>query len=405
MARGGVAAENLPQVWRAAPRRWGHSLHAMCSYMAMFPPFIPHVFIRWLTEPGEVVYDPFCGRGTTVLEACNSDRVGIGSDANPLAWLLTAAKAEVPSQVALDQRLKELRYNQKSRDGSNEPLWIKAVFHPNVLGQLLWLRDTLSTKSPTDRYLIATLLGILHANARADGTPRGLTVSMPNTFSMAPGYVMRYIKEHDLKPPDVDILEKLEARVKYLCEEQSALRPGRAWMQDATRRIRIPGKIEHPKLIFTSPPYLGVMKYGKLNWLRLWFLNHVPKQVDEGLFASGSLDRYTQFMTKSIRRFREVLRDDGYLCLVIGDVRRPHGDVNLAQAVADRCLAGTDLRLLSIIEDRLPTLHKVSRIWKDTRGRATKTDRILVLGTPEAKKLPKAPNIDWAAPDLVEAAR
>jgi site-specific DNA-methyltransferase (adenine-specific) len=372
--------------------------------MAMFPPSIPHVFIRWLTEPGEIVYDPFSGRGTTVLEACNSNRVGIGSDANPLAWLLTAAKAEVPSQVALYQRLKELRNDRNSHDGSDEPPEIKAVFHPNVLGQLLWLRETLSTKSRVDRHLIAVLLGILHANARADGTPRGLTVSMPNTFSMAPGYVMRYINEHDLEPPDVDVLEKLEARVKYLREEQSALCPGCAWMQDATKRIRIPRKAGHPKLIFTSPPYLGVMKYGKLNWLRLWFLNHAPKQVDDGLFASGSLERYTQFMTKSIRRFREVLREDGYLCLVIGDVRRPNGDVNLAQAVADRCLAGTDLRLLSIIEDRLPTLHKVSRIWKETRGRATKTDRILVLGAPGAKKLPKAPNIDWSTPDLAEAA-
>ena len=42
--------------WRGAPRRWGHPLHSLCSYFAMFPPHIPRVFVEWLTEIGDVVY-------------------------------------------------------------------------------------------------------------------------------------------------------------------------------------------------------------------------------------------------------------------------------------------------------------------------------------------------------------
>src|SRR5688572_33385007 len=87
----------MPRMWHSAPRRWGHRLHSLCSYMAMFPPSLPHVFIRWLTKPGDVVYDPFSGRGTTVLEACLQGRIGLGSDANPLAWILTSAKAHPPT--------------------------------------------------------------------------------------------------------------------------------------------------------------------------------------------------------------------------------------------------------------------------------------------------------------------
>ncbi|MBX3328698.1 MAG: hypothetical protein KF682_22720 [Nitrospira sp.] len=59
----------LPPMWRRAPRRWGHELHSLCSYMAMFPPMLPRVFIEWLSKPGDVVYDPFSGRGTTLLES------------------------------------------------------------------------------------------------------------------------------------------------------------------------------------------------------------------------------------------------------------------------------------------------------------------------------------------------
>lgn len=368
----------------------------MCSYMAMFPPTIPHVFINWLTDPGDAVYDPFSGRGTTVLEACNLGRIGLGSDANPLAWVLTAAKASPPTSRSIQRRIAELRSSIGRGDPQTEPPEIQAVFDPDVLGQLLWLRQSLSIESSVDRYLYAVLLGILHANARTDGTPRGLTISMPNTFSMAPRYVMRFKVAHGLVPPKLNVLDHLAARVAHLGDPPNSFQRGHAWMQDATQPIRIPRKYDDPKLIFSSPPYLGVMKYGKLNWLRLWLLGREPQKVDQGLFASSSLDAYADFMTAAIKRFRTVLRDDGHLCLVIGDVRRAAGDLNLAQAVADRCIDGTDLKVAALIEDQLPIAHKVSRIWKERHGRATKTDRILILAGPKAGRLPRVPAIDWA---------
>src|SRR3954467_10008032 len=96
----------LPTRWRRAPRRWGHPLHSVCSYFAMFPPQLASVFIRWLTRPGDVVYDPFAGRGTAPFEALLHGRVGLGSDANPLAHALTQAKVRIPSAVAVNRRLR-----------------------------------------------------------------------------------------------------------------------------------------------------------------------------------------------------------------------------------------------------------------------------------------------------------
>ena len=60
-------------------------------------------------------------------------------------------------------------------------------------------------------------------------------------------------------------------------------------------------------------------------------------------------------------------------------------------------MAGTGLRLLRIVDDHLPVEHKVSRIWGATKGRATKVDRILMLGGPKARRLPREPRIDWLA--------
>jgi len=382
--------------WHRAPSRWGHPWHAMCSYMAMFPPTIPRVFIDWLTQPGDVVYDPFSGRGTTILEACTSGRIGLGSDANPLAWVLSAAKAAPPSSAGIGKRLHDLRGRLQIVDGSDEAPIIREIFDPYVLGQLLWLRRELSVRRAVDRHFMAVLLGILHMNARRDGTARGLSIPMPNTFAMAPRYVSRYMATHGLRPPKVNVLDMLEARAKALGAASTRRSSGFAWVQDATKAIRYPTRYSRPKLIFASPPYLGVMRYAKMNWLRMWLLGHEPKTIDDCLFGSGSLSKYKHFMTSTLGNLEQVLGRGGRICLVIGDVRHGDRQINLAGEVADACVRSAGLKVDAIIDDRLPVRQKVSRIWGDSKGRATEVDRILLLSRRGTGELPPLPTIQWA---------
>jgi site-specific DNA-methyltransferase (adenine-specific) len=142
---------------------------------------------------------------------------------------------------------------------------------------------------------------------------------------------------------------------------------------------------------------LQVIKYGKFNWVRHWLLQTDPREVDNGLFASASLTRYLSFITDTIRNVRAVMRDDGYFCLVVGDVRRDADELNLAREIARNCFQGTDLRVLATVRDALPVQHKVSRIWGATRGRATRIDRIIVAYGPQAKPLTAPERIEWSA--------
>lgn len=385
----------LVATWRTAPRRWGNRLHSLCSYMAMFPPAVPHTFVEWLTEPGDVVYDPFSGRGTTPLEACLMGRTGLGSDMNPLAWVLTSAKVSPPTRRALDTRLAELRAGIAAMSIADEPRHVKMLFSRKTLAQLLWLREELDERRGVDRFILAVLLGMLHANADISGRPRGLTVAMPNTFSMSPLYVERYIRDHGLEPPRVDVLDVLEARLATIeLPNRREFQRGEAWMQDATAATAPPAGMR-ANLIFTSPPYLRVILYGKFNWLRLWLLGRERKPVDKQLFTSSSLDRYLEFMTKVIRAMRVRVRNDGFACLVIGDVAHGDRELKLAKEVERHCVPGSGFTSLGVIADRLPVQHKVSRIWGETKGQATRTDRVLVLAAPRAREPGPVPHITW----------
>lgn len=381
----GSKLDELALEWRSAPRRWGHPLHSLCSYFAMFPPHVPRVFIEWLTSPGDVVYDPFSGRGTAPLEACRLGRVGLGSDANPLAYVLTGAKVDPPTLDAVKDRLADLRKHQPRKHSDAVPDDIAMLYTPKVLRQLSWLRSELDISDRTDRFLMATILGLMHANFKPGSPARGLSISMPNTFSMSPAYVRRYIDDHGLQPPDVDVFEMVAAKADRMGVPSAAASRGRAWLGDA----RTPNGLgSTARLVFTSPPYLGVIKYGKYNWIRLWMLGHEPKEVDGALVATASLAKYVAFMSEVLAGAAKTVASAGYLCLMIGDVTDKANNastLNLAETVWVNAAKPAGWRRLGVVNDHLPEEHKVSRIWgQGKRGNATKVDRILILAPPNS---------------------
>ncbi len=355
----------------------------------MFPPQIPRVFLQWLTAPGESVYDPFCGRGTAPLEASLMGRAGFGSDANPLAVSLASAKINPPTEADALRRLNALEEAYEPPSVASAPPSISMLYSPRTLAQLIYLRKELAAPAgPCDTLIRAVILGLLHANHSRSGATRGLSVSMPNTFAMSPAYVRRYISTHGLEAPDIDAFQMIRAKLHRLA--LPAAPPtvrGAAWLADATQAAPPEHLPTLPKLIFTSPPYLSVIKYGKYNWVRLWFLGVDPTDVDRRLMASSSPARYLSFMEDVLARMHETVRDDGYVCMVVGDVRRGDEQLDLASAIWNEVASQSDWRLRGIVADRLPTQHKVSRIWKNDPGRACKTDRILIL-SPRANDLP-----------------
>lgn len=78
-------------------------LHALHPFPAKYPPQLPRLFIQHLTQPGEVVLDPMMGSGTTVLEARRGGRRAVGTDIDPLALHLVAAKVAPPSPLAFEE--------------------------------------------------------------------------------------------------------------------------------------------------------------------------------------------------------------------------------------------------------------------------------------------------------------
>ena len=125
------------EFWTAKQRQ-ASSLQEI-SYRACFKPQLPRFFIERLTQPGEVVYDPFMGRGTTVLEAALLGRVPCGCDINPLSVVLTRPRLRPPRLEEVAQRLRQIDF--AASDEFPEDLLV--FFHPDTLRAIASLKKYL----------------------------------------------------------------------------------------------------------------------------------------------------------------------------------------------------------------------------------------------------------------------
>ena len=189
----------------------------------------------------------------------------------------------------------------------------------------------------------------------------------------------------------------LERRIRFLNRNGSPGTHGRAVRQDARVGCGygMDGSVD---LIVTSPPYLRVINYGRYNWIRLWLVGELVEEVDRrlGLAATArrlgltdrcSLPKYREFIGSCADKWEAVLRPGGICVVVVGDVRRRgHSPINLAQEAWTEIKARTNLKLVDVVEDELPSSRKVTKIWGDRRGEATKTDRVLVMRRPGGRK-------------------
>lgn len=401
-------------LWHAVSPRWGHAMHTMCSYYGMFPAKVAHYFIQRYSDPGDLVVDPFSGRGTTVLQACAEGRVGLANDLNPLAYVLSAAKADPPSWTEIHEftDVMEREFRAGRRESTTVSPDIEMLYHPNTLRQLVFIRQRLHRKPVTkwsrcELMLAGCLAGIMHGGLRRDGTSQYLSISMPNTFSMSPTYVAKYIADNGLEKPDQDVFERLREKYARMYLDTPAAGGGVS-LNDASRfmlgRGLTPGSVD---LLLTSPPYLQVVNYGQSNWIRLWLMGIDDVSRDQGA-GRRSLDAvldhrhtyatYRDFMRRTLDGVERALAPNGVAVLIIGDVANPGKEpVPLAAKLWRDLEDESDLRLLEIVEDDLPAHTKVTRIWGETKGQATNRDCALVLarktGDPDLER-----PVDWSEP-------
>lgn len=384
-----IEVEDLDTPWSKVSARESDAWHSMCSYLGAFPPALANYFIRYFTHEGDIVMDPFSGRGTTSLEAKLLNRKSIATDLNPVALALTEAKNVSLSIEEIFNRIDELErkydialYQPEALAQADE---VHLIFHPRTLAQLIYLkRKLLKSEKQVDKFLIGISLGILHGGERNDGTSAYASIDMPNTFSMSPDYVRRFVQTKQLNRFYRDVFGLLREKTQKMFKRHVHFAAeGIVYKADVKNLSSIELLKDYrnrTNLILTSPPYLGIVNYAKQNWIRLWFMNQDPKSVHEELDDNLNLHEWISFAKASVVQLKTFLKDDGVAVFVIGDVAK--SKTSMISLAREFCLMIKENKLFDnvwCINDSVANFNKTTRIWGETRGEATAIDRIVIL--------------------------
>lgn len=376
-----VRARTFTNEFWTSKQRAGHSLHEI-SYRACFKPQLVDFFVQRLTEPGDLVYDPFMGRGTTVVEAALLDRAAAGCDVNPLSRVLTKPRLAPPTLEQVSERLHALDLTWS--DSYPEDLTV--FFHPETLNAMCALRSYLRK---------------LHAEGAMDGVDQWIEMVAVNRLTgHSPGFFSVYTL-----PPNqavsIDSQRKINARRRQMPVVRDVVRliikKSKSLLRDcgdATRRrlaaraartrLLVQASSSTPEirsasvsLVVTSPPFLDVVNYASDNWLRCWFCGIEADAVP--ITMTRKLDTWRSAMTDVFRELQRVLVPGGHVAFEVGEVRG--GTIRL-EATVIPCGESVGLEPLAVVVNS-QVFTKTSNCWGVSNNRkGTNTNRIVVFRKP-----------------------
>ena len=286
---------NTAGKYDSAASRWA----GVGPYYAMFPSAFADSVIGAYTRRGDVVLDPFAGRGTAIFSAAISQRRGVGVEISPVGWVYAQTKLWPASHAAVAHRLTEIsRIAYRHRAAAKDmPPFFHWCYQPNVLEFLLAARNQLNWRnSSTDRTTMAILLINLHGK-RDDS----LSNQMRQTKSMSPAYAINWWRKHRLRPPELDPAEFLEKRLAWRYAKGVPKTEGsRVYLGDSSRvlrRVRSSwlARDKRARLLFTSPPYYGITNYYYDQWLRLWLLGGQANAARLGGRFTGKFENKEEY--------------------------------------------------------------------------------------------------------------
>jgi DNA modification methylase len=320
--------------WTSGQRQ-SLNLHEV-SYRACFKPELPRYFIDRFSHVDEVVYDPFAGRGTTIIEAALAGRRVIANDVNPLSTLFTRARLAPPSQTEVDSRLSQIRFDPNLKS----ELDLTMFYERDTLNEILGLRAYFRQRRDEGSFdNVDEWLQMVATNRLTGHSPGFFSVySFPPNQAVSAASQIRINQKRGQAPTYRDTRALIAKKSKQLLRglEQPSVRA--LWSAgssalysnlDAALTPQIEDSSVH--LTVTSPPFLDVVNYAEDNWLRGWFNQIDMSAVSTKITMSKTVEQWSQKMGAVLCELHRVTKPGGVVAFEVGEVRK--GKIRLEEAI------------------------------------------------------------------------
>ena len=354
-----LESEKFITVQRKPPLK----IYSLGFQPAKFIPEIPRWFLKKYASPSFTVLDPFCGSGTTLLEAIQQQISGYWLDYHPLSRLICQVKTTVFSPLDVLEATTQIiekastqKFVESTINFANKDFW----FQQPVQEGLEILREHILLAESS----LQPLLWLAFAS------------TVRKTSNMNDGMILAARRPHIEKIPDrsrLDVFQYFQHYVKQSVEAFGEWNPFLNKFEAKIQQLscqdarRLPEQLKVDAII-TSPPYINAIDYVwaskfELHWLGLVNSNQerlnlyskeigterIPKQECKELGKTGYLYldkliediyygkkyqatsgqnqlrsrvvyQYFMDMKEHFLQSLQVLKQGGYYCFSVGDV-------------------------------------------------------------------------------------
>jgi hypothetical protein len=372
----GVTQKAFNEYWTSAQRQ-SHSLHEI-SYRACFKAQLPAFFISRLCKPGDAVYDPFMGRGTTPLEAFLRGCKPLGNDINPLSVALLAPRLDPPQLTNIIARLASIDLSVAEEAFPQ----LEVFFHPKTLTQIIALKEYLLQREHSgeiDR--VDRWIRMVAINRLTGHSPGFFSVySLPPNQAVSIDAQTKINRKRKQIPEDKDIVPRIISRSKSLLKNWSG--PQLKHQSNGLSPLLTVGPANNAKrirsnsaqLVVTSPPFLDVVNYQTDNWMRCWFLGIDSSSIK--ISSHKNPKEWQDLMASVFIDLHRIVRPGGYVAFEVGEVR--NGKILLEELALPAAVEAGFEPVIIMINDQAFT--KTANAWGvNNQKKGTNTNRIVVF--------------------------
>ena len=217
--------------------------HKMHPYPAMLHPLLVDYLIEKNAKKGDIIFDPFCGSGVTLLQSSVNGHSSVGFDINPLALLIAKVKTS-------KYNIKKLK--EEFNDFRNSVIKNKKIDVPNIKNIDYWY-----TKDVIEDLGRARLVLKNKEYEYKDFFIVNFAFVCRNQSLTRNGEFKRYrVKEEKIKTFENKVFEKLFEHIESMIDifSKSDIPKKEAYPTLANSEKIISSKIKYD-LVITSPPY------------------------------------------------------------------------------------------------------------------------------------------------------
>ncbi len=369
----------INEYWTSKQRQ-SSSIHEI-SYRACFKAQLPRFFINLLTKENDIVYDPFSGRGTTVIEAGILGRKIISNDINPLSGILAYPRFFYPKLNEITERLDEIKINSEYESEMD----LSMFFHSKTLGEIISIKNYLREKNENNEEDLIDKWIRMVATNRLTGHSKGFfsVYTLPPNQAVSRESQIKINIKRNQKPEYRDVRHLIRRKTKTLVRTLSENKISRLKEAGETCRflvkdVRNTPEIENSsvQLIVTSPPFLNIVQYANDNWLRCWFNSIDVEEVASNITMSKTIENWEIVMGEAFKEFYRIIQKGGWVAFEVGEIK--NGKIKLDERVIPLGVnAGFKCKGIVVNSQKFT---KTSNIWGiNNMKKGTNTNRIVLF--------------------------